>query len=206
MGSAHVHSTPAEFPAPQGSKDRWGFSFLHPAGISLLSFWRRGGLCHHFPGGTLGMSFNPSHPLLLAQGGGWSRSGHRCWALWCWGVSHREQGQGTGPSRDPKALWGGQLLSKGCVQLRRFWPPAQLAQPEVEEELNLKTYGGALGRAGWRRASLQLPVQEAWGTGMFLAIAPSFSLGSYRPGREKCPFHQRETTPGAELKRCRAPQ
>lgn len=41
---------------------------------------------------------------------------------------------------------------------------------------------------------------------MFLAIAPSFSPGSYRPGPEKCPFHQRETTPGAELEQCRVPQ
>lgn len=57
-----------------------------------------------------------------------------------------------GPSQEPETSQGRQLLSKGCVQLRRLWPPAWLAQPEMEEELNLK----ASGRAGGRLAGTGL--------------------------------------------------
>lgn len=120
------------------------------------------------------MSLNPSYPLPLPRGVRWGWGDCRCGVSRCWGGSHGEQGQGAGPSWDPKTLRDGQMLFKERVWLQRFWLPARLTQLEKEEELYLKVSGGA----GWRRASLWLPVLEAWGASMFSAAAPSFSLGS----------------------------
>lgn len=65
---------------------------------------------------------------------------------------------------------------------------------------------GGAGEASWHKASLRPPARETWGTGMFSAAAPFFSLWSYRPGREKRLFHRWETMLGAELEWCRTPQ
>lgn len=65
---------------------------------------------------------------------------------------------------------------------------------------------GGAGEASWHKASLRPPARETWGTGMFSAAAPFFSLWSYRPGREKRLFHRWEMMLGAELEWCRTPQ